>query len=200
MYWAVFSSDTHDLLQTSLQSVIDVFIFDSGLLCASVFVCACVCVRACVCACVCVCVRACVCVCACVCVRRACACVVRVRACVCVCSFVFHLDRSCGHPGLLNNGRRLGGLFFFNKKVSYFCHKGYKMECSIPSTRCEVRRCQADGVWSGSRPICKRKFPRRVNPCWIASHRLPLKMKANRAKVVLFLLSSRKQFFVMNGM
>ncbi|XP_029641001.1 sushi, von Willebrand factor type A, EGF and pentraxin domain-containing protein 1-like isoform X2 [Octopus sinensis] len=57
--------------------------------------------------------------------------------------------KNCGFPGELVNGRREGNRFRFPGKVTYHCNEGYELHGQ------PVRECQADGVWSGSLPVCK---------------------------------------------
>eukprot|EP00106_Octopus_bimaculoides_P014698 XP_014782140.1 PREDICTED: protein lev-9-like [Octopus bimaculoides] len=57
--------------------------------------------------------------------------------------------KNCGFPGELVNGRREGNRFRFPGKVTYHCNEGYELHGQ------PVRECQANGVWSGSLPVCK---------------------------------------------
>ncbi|XP_064649036.1 sushi, von Willebrand factor type A, EGF and pentraxin domain-containing protein 1-like isoform X2 [Lineus longissimus] len=56
--------------------------------------------------------------------------------------------RSCGHPGDIDNGRRIGNIFIFPKRVTYFCDIGYKIIGK------QYRICQANGKWTGATPRC----------------------------------------------
>lgn len=58
----------------------------------------------------------------------------------------------CGSPGEVTNGGRKGQIFRHPAVVTYYCHEGYQL---IGNPR---RQCQADGKWSGSLPLCRRKF------------------------------------------
>ncbi|XP_074642636.1 sushi, von Willebrand factor type A, EGF and pentraxin domain-containing protein 1-like [Tubulanus polymorphus] len=59
------------------------------------------------------------------------------------------LPRSCGHPGDVDNGRRVGDIFSYPYRVVYFCDTGYIISGH------NFRECQENGKWSGSTPICK---------------------------------------------
>ena len=45
-----------------------------------------------------------------------------------------------------------GGEFTFNSNVTYACYEGYKLVGE------SFRVCQASGEWSGTVPMCTRKF------------------------------------------
>ncbi|XP_060600174.1 protein lev-9-like isoform X1 [Ruditapes philippinarum] len=57
--------------------------------------------------------------------------------------------RSCGFPGDIDNGWRTGYAFTFPNVVKYFCHDGFELVGQ------GNRSCQADGRWSGIKPICE---------------------------------------------
>jgi len=56
--------------------------------------------------------------------------------------------KSCGSPGNLLNGRRIGNLFTFPNRVYFECDTGYTL-----SGR-NYRTCQTNQEWSGSEPAC----------------------------------------------
>ena len=60
--------------------------------------------------------------------------------------------RSCGFPGDIDNGWRTGYAFTFPNVVNYFCHDGFDLNGQ------KNRTCQADGKWSGIKPICEREL------------------------------------------
>lgn len=55
---------------------------------------------------------------------------------------------SCGDPGSLVNGFRIGDKFTYEERVIYDCDAGYKLQGSI------IRKCEANGQWSGSTASC----------------------------------------------
>ncbi|KAJ8300265.1 hypothetical protein KUTeg_021784 [Tegillarca granosa] len=56
--------------------------------------------------------------------------------------------RNCGFPGEIDNGWRSGYMFEYPHQVSYQCKEGYDMEGD------SIRRCEANGKWSGRLPRC----------------------------------------------
>ncbi|XP_069802267.1 membrane cofactor protein-like isoform X2 [Dendropsophus ebraccatus] len=62
----------------------------------------------------------------------------------------FCTERSCGHPGDIENGNFETSNFLFGSKVTYYCNEGYKMISSR-----NYRICQADGTWSNALPVCE---------------------------------------------
>lgn len=68
-------------------------------------------------------------------------------------SDVFPLQsaKSCGDPGHVLNGRRIGSSFVFLGSVEYTCNPGYDLR------GLSRRYCQADQEWSGSLPTCHRE-------------------------------------------
>ena len=59
---------------------------------------------------------------------------------------------SCGDPGSLSNGFRIGDKFTYGENVIYDCNAGYKLQGSI------IRKCEANGQWSGSAASCVGKY------------------------------------------
>lgn len=57
--------------------------------------------------------------------------------------------QSCGDPGFIYNGRRIGSLFTFPNFVQYECNQGYRL------VGLTTRYCQTSGSWSGRVPECK---------------------------------------------
>lgn len=55
---------------------------------------------------------------------------------------------SCGDPGSLSNGFKVGDKFTFGESVIYDCNAGYKLQGSI------IRTCGGNGQWSGSAASC----------------------------------------------
>lgn len=55
---------------------------------------------------------------------------------------------SCGDPGSLSNGFKVGDKFTFGESVIYDCNAGYKLQGSI------IRKCGGNGQWSGSAASC----------------------------------------------
>lgn len=60
------------------------------------------------------------------------------------------IPRSCGDPGFVSNGHRVGSLFTFPNSVSYECDEGFRLQGSNSK-----RYCQASGSWSGRLPRCE---------------------------------------------
>ncbi|XP_033099149.1 sushi, von Willebrand factor type A, EGF and pentraxin domain-containing protein 1-like [Anneissia japonica] len=56
--------------------------------------------------------------------------------------------KSCGSPGTISNGYRVGNVFSFSKEVTFHCNEGYRIQGR------SYRVCQADGEWSGFTPVC----------------------------------------------
>lgn len=63
--------------------------------------------------------------------------------------------KSCGDPGNIENGRRIGENFIIASSVNYTCDEGYEM---VGQAR---RFCQSDNQWSGQAPKCERESLRR---------------------------------------
>lgn len=59
--------------------------------------------------------------------------------------------RRCGHPGDTPNGQREGNVFVYPNRVKYTCVEGYELVGK------PYRVCAADGQWSGTLPMCRRK-------------------------------------------
>ena len=58
---------------------------------------------------------------------------------------------NCNDPGALENGARSGSVFTFGGEVTYTCNPGYTLSGS------SIRRCQANGLWSGTPASCTSK-------------------------------------------
>ncbi|CAH1787584.1 unnamed protein product, partial [Owenia fusiformis] len=57
--------------------------------------------------------------------------------------------RSCGRPGEVTNGRRVGNIFMFPRGVRYYCNSGYRL-IGTPK-----RTCRSNGEWTGATPRCE---------------------------------------------
>ncbi|XP_070582252.1 sushi, von Willebrand factor type A, EGF and pentraxin domain-containing protein 1-like isoform X2 [Ptychodera flava] len=69
------------------------------------------------------------------------------------------IAKSCGNPGDISNGRRIGSVFTFPNRVYYECDTGYEL------TGRPYRACQTNQEWSGSAPVCRPvTCPRQVEP------------------------------------
>ncbi|KAG8195193.1 hypothetical protein JTE90_027937 [Oedothorax gibbosus] len=69
------------------------------------------------------------------------------------------IPRSCGDPGFVVNGHRIGSLFTFPNKVSFECDEGFELKGN------GIRFCKTSGSWSGTLPKCERIFCKEpVNP------------------------------------
>jgi len=55
---------------------------------------------------------------------------------------------SCGDPGSLANGFKIGDKFTYGERVVFDCNPGYKLQGSI------IRKCEANGQWSGTVATC----------------------------------------------
>ena len=66
--------------------------------------------------------------------------------------FLSHFQAiNCGKPSLPDHGSVSGISTKFPHPVTFTCDSGYEIEGSA------VRRCQANGTWSGTEATCKRK-------------------------------------------
>lgn len=66
----------------------------------------------------------------------------------CQCVFPFS-EGGCGDPGTPEHGRKLGVTYSVNSVVYFNCDLGYELVGSPD------RKCQLDGTWTGTQPICK---------------------------------------------
>ncbi|KAH9361131.1 hypothetical protein HPB48_002993 [Haemaphysalis longicornis] len=57
--------------------------------------------------------------------------------------------KSCGPPGEVEHGRRMGAMTRFTSSVKYECHEGYELFGRAH------RYCQSSGQWSGALPECR---------------------------------------------
>uniref|UniRef100_A0A6B0VGR4 Putative complement factor bb n=1 Tax=Ixodes ricinus TaxID=34613 RepID=A0A6B0VGR4_IXORI len=57
--------------------------------------------------------------------------------------------KSCGPPGEVEHGRRMGTMTRFTSSVKYECHEGYELFGRAH------RYCQSSGQWSGTLPECR---------------------------------------------
>lgn len=64
-----------------------------------------------------------------------------------VCSF--SLAKDCGPLSLPLNGSMIGNETTFPNEVSFSCHEGFVLHGST------VRRCEAEGSWSGNQTECE---------------------------------------------
>jgi len=58
------------------------------------------------------------------------------------------LERSCGNPGVPDNGEKNSSSYKYDNVVSFSCNVGYNMQGS------QVRTCQTNGEWTGTQPTC----------------------------------------------
>ncbi|XP_078575446.1 sushi, von Willebrand factor type A, EGF and pentraxin domain-containing protein 1-like isoform X3 [Branchiostoma floridae x Branchiostoma japonicum] len=58
--------------------------------------------------------------------------------------------RHCPVPSHLKNGKMKGIQYFYRQSVQYSCNEGYILHGSVS------RSCLADGMWSGTEPVCKK--------------------------------------------
>ena len=63
--------------------------------------------------------------------------------------FFFLTEGGCGDPGTPENGRKVGVVYSINSKVYFDCDLGYELAGS------EERKCQRNGTWTGSQPVCR---------------------------------------------
>ena len=59
---------------------------------------------------------------------------------------------SCGDPGSLANGFKIGDKFTYGERVVFDCNPGYKLQGSI------IRKCEANGQWSGTVATCVGEY------------------------------------------
>ena len=60
----------------------------------------------------------------------------------------FFTEGGCGDPGTPENGRKVGVIYSVNSIVYLDCDLGYELVGS------EERKCQRNGTWTGSQPVC----------------------------------------------
>ena len=58
------------------------------------------------------------------------------------------LARNCGSLPVPTNGSSFGHLTTFPNKIVFSCDDGFNLMGSV------VRRCLANGTWSGNQPFC----------------------------------------------
>jgi CUB/sushi domain-containing protein len=58
---------------------------------------------------------------------------------------------NCGEVAAPANGFRVGSEFTYKKVLAFDCDPGYKLVGN------QIRECQENGLWSGSRPTCVGK-------------------------------------------
>lgn len=59
---------------------------------------------------------------------------------------------NCGKPELPDHGSVSGFSTRYPHPITFTCDIGYEIQGSV------VRRCQANGTWSGNKTRCKRKY------------------------------------------
>ena len=64
--------------------------------------------------------------------------------------------RSCGNPGVPDNGKKNSSTYKYGNSIAFECDDGYTL--SGPA----VRTCQNTGMWTGIQPTCKSKLLRWV--------------------------------------
>ncbi|XP_077981970.1 sushi, von Willebrand factor type A, EGF and pentraxin domain-containing protein 1-like [Glandiceps talaboti] len=57
--------------------------------------------------------------------------------------------KSCGYPGTLSDGQKLGVSYYVGDTVRWQCDFGYTLVGNAAIT------CTLDGTWSGAKPVCK---------------------------------------------
>jgi len=62
------------------------------------------------------------------------------------------IERSCGNPGVPDNGEKNSSSYKYDNVVSFSCNVGYNMQGS------QVRTCQTNGEWTGTQPTCLSKL------------------------------------------
>jgi len=60
--------------------------------------------------------------------------------------------KSCGNPGIPENGKLKSYIFTFKSRVDFDCNHGYKLVGD------KYRQCQANQRWTGRSPTCERKY------------------------------------------
>ncbi|XP_020615769.1 protein lev-9-like isoform X1 [Orbicella faveolata] len=60
--------------------------------------------------------------------------------------------KSCGNPGIPENGKLKSYIFTFKSRVDFDCNHGYKLVGD------KYRQCQANQSWTGRSPTCERKY------------------------------------------
>ncbi|KAL9972183.1 hypothetical protein ACROYT_G018440 [Oculina patagonica] len=59
------------------------------------------------------------------------------------------LERSCGNPGVPDNGAKNSSQYQYGYSISFTCDVGYTLQGS------QVRTCQTNGQWTGTQPVCQ---------------------------------------------
>lgn len=62
------------------------------------------------------------------------------------------IERSCGNPGVPDNGEKNSSSYKYGNVVSFSCNVGYNMQGS------QVRTCQTNAEWTGTQPTCLSKL------------------------------------------
>ena len=61
----------------------------------------------------------------------------------------YHIAKDCGALAVPLNGSTAGRKTTFPNTITFSCHEGFLLNGST------VRRCQADGSWSGTETSCE---------------------------------------------
>lgn len=60
--------------------------------------------------------------------------------------------RSCGNPGVPNNGKKNSSSYQYGNSIKFECNVGYTLQGSA------VRTCEDNGLWTGTQPTCQSKL------------------------------------------
>ena len=61
-------------------------------------------------------------------------------------------ERSCGNPGVPNNGKKNSSSYQYGNSIKFECNVGYTLQGSA------VRTCEDNGLWTGTQPTCQSKL------------------------------------------
>ncbi len=79
---------------------------------------------------------------------------------IAIVSLMLPKERSCGNPGVPENGKKNSSIYQYGNSIEFECDVGYTLQGS------QVRTCQTNGQWTGIQPTCPSKLnPYCVNLC-----------------------------------
>lgn len=74
-------------------------------------------------------------------------------------SWVFLAERSCGNPGVPENGNKNSSSYQYGNSIKFECNVGYTLQGSA------VRTCEDNGLWTGTQPTCESKLNKLFCSC-----------------------------------
>ncbi|XP_078356262.1 CUB and sushi domain-containing protein 2-like [Oculina patagonica] len=67
---------------------------------------------------------------------------------IAIVSLMLPKERSCGNPGVPENGKKNSSIYQYGNSIEFECDVGYTLQGS------QVRTCQTNGQWTGIQPTC----------------------------------------------